>query len=287
VPVAFTLLRPSSLHEASALLVEHGEDARAIAGGTAIQIYRQLGLLRVPFLVDLAGIPGLSGIWLDGEWLVIGAMTLLGDVERSAIVREHLPAVAQTYARIANVRIRTTATAGGNLAHGDYRLDAPAMLLPLGARVNIHGAERARDMPLEAFFVGLEQTALGNGELLTHIRLPLANLPDRAGFLKFASLAANDWPCYGGGVCLWLEPDGACREARIGVTAMSPTPLLFELPMLAGRRIDESAARAAGQYVAERVDPIPDLRGSEVYKRRIAAVCTADAILQAAGVACA
>ena len=229
----------------------------------------RLGSLQGPLLLD--------------DWLVIGATTPLADVEHSPEVRRRLPVVAETYARVANVRVRSTATAGGNLAHGDYRIDPPAILLPLGAQVDVFGPDGERTLPLADFFVGLEETALRPGELLTAIRVPLTGLPDRAIFWKFSSLAANDWPCYGGGVCLWLDEGGRCRQAKAGITAMSPTPMLLDLPMLTGRTIDEAVAREAGAYVSERVDPIPDLRGSEAYKRKIAAVCTADAVLAANG----
>ena len=281
MPSAFSLLRPRSLAEATELLLRHGDDARPIAGGTAIQIFRHLGLLRLPYLVDLAGIPGLGGIEEDGGWLAIGALATLREVEGAPLVRHRLPELAQTYARVANVRVRSTATVGGNLAHGDYRLDPPAMLLPLGAEVAIYGAAGERRLPLASFYTGLEETALAPGEILTSVRVPLADLPQRAVFRKFASLAANDWPCWGGGVCLWLDEAGACRRAAAGISAMAPTPLLLELPMLAGRRVDEALARQAGAYVAEHVDPIADLRGSVAYKRKVAAVCTADAVLDA------
>jgi carbon-monoxide dehydrogenase medium subunit len=277
----FTLLRPSSLAEASRMLLEYGEDARPIAGGTALQIFRQLGLLRLPYLVDLAGIPRLKGIAVEDGWLSIGAMATLRDVEQSPLVRERLPVLAETYGRVANVRIRSTATAGGNLSHGDYRLDPPAILLPLRAEVLLQGPSGERRLPIAEFFTGLEETAVQPGELLAAVRVPLANPPHRATFWKFASLAANDWPCFGAGVCLWLDENGRCREARAGVTAMAPRPLSLELPMLAGAVLDERAAREAAVYVGEQVDPIPDLRGSAAYRRRIAEVCTADAVLAA------
>src|SRR5438128_9237271 len=103
----FTLLKPSSLREASEMLLEHGDEARPIAGGTALQIFRHLGLLHVPYLVDLSGISGLSGISVQDDWLVIGATTPLADVERSPEVRRRLPVLAQTYGRVANVRVRS------------------------------------------------------------------------------------------------------------------------------------------------------------------------------------
>lgn len=263
------------------MLLSHGDDTRPIAGGTAVQIFRHLGLLRPPYLVDLAGISGLNGIRREDQWLTIGALTTLRDVERSPLVRDQLPMLAKTYARVANVRVRSTATVGGNLSHGDYRLDPPAMLLPLGACLRIYGSGDERDLPLEDFFTGLEETALQPGEILASVRIPLSDLPQRAAFHKFASLAANDWPCFGGGVCLWLGEDGSCRRAKAGITAMAPRPMLLDLPMLAGRLIDGNLAQEAGAYVAERVDPIPDLRGSIEYKRRISAVCTADAVMAA------
>src|SRR5581483_4338511 len=134
------------------MLVDYGDDARPIAGGTAIQIFRHLGLLKLPYYVDLAGIPGLNSISIDNGCLTIGAMTPLADVAASLEVRSRFPLMADAYRRVANPRIRTTATAGGNLAHGDYRLDPPAALLPLGASVSIHGPSGSRELPLASFF---------------------------------------------------------------------------------------------------------------------------------------
>jgi aerobic carbon-monoxide dehydrogenase medium subunit len=256
------------------MLLVHGEDARPIAGGTAIQIFRHLGLLKLPYYVDLAGIHGLRAILVADGWLNIGAMATLRDVATQAPI----PLLRDTFTRVANVRVRSTATAGGNLAHGDFRIDPPAALLPLDASVDIFGPAGSHSLPLADFFTSLEDTALGPGELLATIRVPMDTLPDRSAFWKFSSLAANDWPCFGAGICLWLDEAGHCRRARAGITAMSPTPLLLELPMLAGRAVDETLAREAGAWVADQVDPIPDLRGSAAYKRRIAAVCTADAL---------
>ncbi|HLY64143.1 MAG TPA: FAD binding domain-containing protein, partial [Chloroflexota bacterium] len=156
--MSFTLLRPASVEEASRMLLDHGDDARPIAGGTALQIFIHLGLLKVPYLIDLAGVLGLDGVRIDGEWLAIGAMTPLAAVARDPLVGEHLPALADTYRRVANPRVRTTATAGGNLCHGDYRLDPPAMLLPLGAELDLASAAHTRRLPLAEFFAGLEET---------------------------------------------------------------------------------------------------------------------------------
>src|SRR5690242_186800 len=118
-------------------MLEAEPEARALGGGTAIQILRRQGLLQPSVLVDLAGIPELHGISRQDGWLRIGAMVTHREVERSSEVGLIAPLLSETYRRVGNVRVRHTATVGGNLAHGDYRLDPPAALLALQASVTV------------------------------------------------------------------------------------------------------------------------------------------------------
>jgi aerobic carbon-monoxide dehydrogenase medium subunit len=272
------ILHPSSLDEAIGLLAGDAE-AMPLAGGNAIQILRRQGLLAPRLLVDLADLDELRGITVESGVLVIGAMAALREVERSEQVRAHAPLLGEAYRRVGNVRIRHTATVGGNLAHGDYRLDPPAALLPLAARVRLAGPNGVRTLPLAEFFVDLLETALGPGELVVRVEVPPAAARRSTAFVKFSSLAANDWPCVSVGAALTWDAD-TLTAARVGVTCMAATPLLVDVPV--GDDGDlASVASAAVEAVMGRVDPIPDLRGSVAYKRRVCGAVVRDAIAQA------
>ena len=149
---SFELLQPHSLPEAVELLQKHGDDARAIGGGTTLVILMKQRALYYPYLVDLQTIPGLNEIKREPDGIRIGALTTHRMVELSPMIRQAFPAVAEAFSHIGNVRVRQTASVGGNLAHADYRLDPPPPLLALGAEVSAFGPNGARTIPLKELF---------------------------------------------------------------------------------------------------------------------------------------
>src|SRR5688500_9276212 len=130
---------PGSLDEAFDLLNAHGDDAKLIAGGTALVIMMRQGLLRPAHLVSLSGLRGLSGIAADDGGLRIGGLTTHREVEISPLVEQRFPVLTETMHTVATIRIRNMGTIGGNLAHGDPALDPPVTLTALGASVRIVG----------------------------------------------------------------------------------------------------------------------------------------------------
>src|SRR5262249_25016911 len=128
---SFELLQPRSLDEASEQLLKHGDDARPIAGGTTLVILMKQRALHYPYLVDLQSIPGLDRITEEADGIRIGALVTHRAIELSPLVQNSFPVVARAFSRIGNVRVRETASVGGNLAHADYRLDPPPPLLLL------------------------------------------------------------------------------------------------------------------------------------------------------------
>jgi carbon-monoxide dehydrogenase medium subunit len=272
--------RPATLDEAVALLQQEPA-ARPLGGGTAIQILRRQGLVDPPVLVDLAPLAELQGIREENGSLRIGAMVTHREVERSALVESRTRLLCETYRRVGNVRVRHTATVGGNLAHGDYRLDPPAALLALEASVTIAGPGGPRSLAMRDFFVDLLETALQPAEVILSVNVPLVHASRSSAFEKFSSLAANDWPCVAVAAVLdWDDSNGALLAARLGVTAMAPTPLLIEVPDLTGMT-EAGLADAAVQAVLAVVDPLPDLRGSADYKRRACAAVVRDVVARA------
>jgi carbon-monoxide dehydrogenase medium subunit len=277
---AFDLLRPRSLAEASALLVKHGDEARPIAGGTTLIILMKQRAVHYPCLVDLQSIPGLDQISVERDGIRIGALASHRAVECSSVVRNHIPLVADAFGTIGNVRVRQTASVGGNLAHADYRLDPPPALLVLDAEVTVFGPQGSRTIPLKDFFLGMYETALEPGEILMDVRVPFMPERSRAIYLKYSALSANDWPCLGVAALLSKE-NGRCREVRLALGGVAATPVIVRgLELARGQSMTDTLLEEILRAVDEQISPFSDLRGSEWYKRQMVRVFVKRAIKQ-------
>lgn len=269
---SFELLQPHSLDEASALLRNHGDDARVLGGGTTLVILMKQRALHYPYLVDLQTIPELNQITREPDGVSIGAMATHRMVENSPVIRETFPMVAEAFSKIGNVRVRQTASVGGNLAHADYRLDPPPPLLVLGAEVTAHGARGARKIPLKDFFRGMYETALEPGEILAEIKIPNPPAHSKTAYLRFSSLSANDWPCLSVAGLL-TKQNGRAQELRLAVAGLAATPLLISgLDFVRDQNLSEDVVQKIADAVDRQISPSSDLRGSEWYKRKIARV---------------
>jgi aerobic carbon-monoxide dehydrogenase medium subunit len=279
---SFELLRPRSLAEAADMLHKHGDDARPIGGGTTLVILMKQRAVHYPYLVDLQTIPGLDRISQENGGARIGALTTHRDVERSPVIRKLFPVLAEAFGKIGNVRVRQTASVGGNLAHADYRLDPPPPLLVLGAEVAAFGRSGSRTIPLKSFFRGLYETALEPGELIVDVRIPAMPAHSKAVYLRYSSLSANDWPCLGVAALL-INENGRCRELRLALGGVAATPILIHgLEFLQDHPLDEAATVKLLQIVDEQISPFSDMRGSEWYKRQMVRVFVKKALAQLA-----
>ena len=285
---AFEYRTPRALDEALAILEEFGEDARAVAGGTALVTMMRQRLVRPTCVVSLRDVAGLGRIEATNGVVRLGALVTHRDAEVSPLLRERLPVLAETFRRVATVRIRHMATVGGALAHADPNQDPPVTLLALGARVEIRRAGGQRELPLEAFFRDYYETALEPGELITGVSVPLLPAATGASFVKFLPRSADDYATVAVAAVVTLEPDGErCREARIALGSVAVTPLRARAAeaALAGERLDRRVLRATGEAARREVDPLTDHRGSAAYKREMTAVMVGRALTQAWDVA--
>ncbi len=280
---SFDLLQPQSLVEAVELLQKHGDDARAIGGGTTLVILMKQRALHYPYLVDLQTIPGLNHITKENDGIRIGALATHRMVELSPVIRQAVPVVAEAFSHIGNVRVRQTASVGGNLAHADYRLDPPPPLLVLDAQVSVFGPNGLRTIPLKRFFRGMYETALEPGEILSEVFIPQLPVNSKAVYLRYSALSANDWPCLG--VAAFMRQDnGRCQELRLALGGVAATPLLISgLAFANDQFIDAGMVDRILAAVDEQISPSADLRGSEWYKRRMARLFTQRAIAQLNG----
>jgi aerobic carbon-monoxide dehydrogenase medium subunit len=236
-----------------------------------------------PYLVDLQCVPGLDLISKDDDGVRIGAMVTHRAVECAPVVRDTIPVVAQAFGKIGNVRVRQTASVGGNLAHGDYRLDPPPALLVLGAELAVHGPKGSRMIAIGDFYRGMYETALEPAEILVEIKVPPMPPGSKAVYLKYSALSANDWPCVGVAALLSVE-QGRCQELRLALGGVADTPLLVRnLEFVKGLDLTEDVLDKVLDIVEQQIAPVSDFRGSKWYKRQMARVFVKRAVQELQG----
>jgi len=253
------------------------DEPMVYAGGTAIQILIKQGVLFAGNLVDISGVPGLDAIDETTEGFRVGPMVSIRRMEVDSRMRSRSWLAAEAYGRVANPRVRNTATVGGNIAHGDYRLDPPTALLALDARVGLTSVRGSRTVPVREFFVDFQLTAVEPGELITSIEVPAAPTGAGSAFVKMSSLTENDWPA--ASVAALLDRTAERKTLRLGLGALAPVPRFVELDVT-GLGLEETV-KAATEVVVPLLDPIPDVRGSASYKRQLGLVATEDAVRHA------
>ncbi len=194
IPVAFEYERADSAEAALALLAEHGDDAKLLAGGHSLIPLMKFRLAAPAVLVDIGRLSDLSYVVDDGDRLRIGALTRHRDVETNELVRQHLPLLAEATSYVGDPQVRHRGTIGGSLAHGDPAADLPSVLLALNGSVVVRNGSGEREIAADDFFTGFLETALEPTDLLTEIRLPKA--PSGSAFQKF-NRRAQDWAIVG------------------------------------------------------------------------------------------
>ena len=279
---SFAYQTPETLEEALSLLAAQGEEAKLIAGGTALVIMMEQRLLQPAYLIGLRRLRGLSDIRFDAAGLHIGALATHRQVELSAVVRERAPLLAETLRQVATVRIRNMATVGGALAHADPNQDPPPALLALAASVRIASTKGERTVALAEFFRDYYETVLAPDEMITEVLVPPLAPNTKTTYLKFLPRTADDYATVSVAVALRME-DGRCAEARIALGSCGSTPVLARraAQLLQGGRPTPALLREAAEAVTAEVDPIADFRGSAEYKREMAAVITRRALERA------
>jgi aerobic carbon-monoxide dehydrogenase medium subunit len=271
--IKFDYQEPANLQETFALLEQHGDDARVIAGGTSLIIWMRQRLLTPKVVISLARIPNFDKIGFnERDGLSIGAGARHRDIELSPVIKQHYPLLHETFRKVAQPRIRNMGTVGGNLAGGDPLTDPGASLMALDAQVTISSSKGQRTLSLEDFFVDYYQTALNPGELLTEIRVPAPSRPAWS-HIKFTPRSIEDFATVGVAITLRAK-DGICEDVRLGLNSVAPIIVRAKQAerVLHGKRISDAALREMGEIAATEVDPMDDNRGSAEYKRELVKV---------------
>jgi len=279
IPSAFDYARATSVEDAVAKLAEAGGAAKLLAGGHSLVPMMKLRLNEPSTLIDIARIPGLSGIQADGDAIAIGAATVHHEVATSDLLADQCPALAETAAAIGDPQVRNRGTLGGSLAHADPAADYPAILLALDASVELQGPNGARSVAASDFFQGLFTVDLGADEIITGIRFAPAKVAAYAKLYQRASRFAVV------GVAAALEvADGKITSARLGLTGASTHATRMtasEAALVGTDATAEATAEALGDPGAGIDDVNDDLHASEGYRRAMVSVFTRRAVAAA------
>ena len=282
IPASFDYVAPTSVADALAALAEAGDDVKVLAGGQSLLPILRMRLNAPDKVIDLGRIKELQGVAEDGDHIVIGAMTTYADVLASDLVRQHSGLLTDAIAEVADPQIRHRGTVGGALVHADPAGDVGAPALALDTEFVIAGSGGERTVAAGDFFQDLFETAVGEGELLTAIRIP-KHTGWGHRYEKFVRVS-HQWSIVAVAATVRVD-GGTIAEARIGLTNMGSTPLRATSveQALVGRAATDEAVRVACAAAADGTNPPSDLNGDSDYRKHLATVLTRRAVLAAAG----
>ena len=280
IPESFDYQRAGSVREALTLLKQHGENAKILAGGHSLIPTMKLRLANPGTLIDIGGISELKYINDKGDYLAIGAGTTHLMVETSSLVQQKAPALSQAAGQIGDVQVRNRGTIGGVLAHSDPQADYPGVVLALNATIVAEGSGGERTIEAVDYFTGLWETALGENEILTEVRIPVESANANSCYLKFPQPASR-YPYVGCAVAMDKSGEN-CSEVRVGFSGVAESAFRDSgvEDAIRGQALKDETIAAASAKAAEGRTVLSDYFVSEEYRRAMAQVYAKRALTQ-------
>jgi carbon-monoxide dehydrogenase medium subunit len=280
-PAPFGYERATTVEGALQALREHGSEARIIAGGHSLLPMMKLRLANPEYLVDINELAELAYIREDAGEIRIGALTRHVDLLKSDLLARRYPLFRDAEEVIADPVVRNRGTIGGSLCQADAAEDLSAVCSAAKAQVVIRGAGGERVVDMEGFHVGPYMTAVGDGEILTEVRLRVR--PGAGSAHEKVERRAGDWAIAAASACVWLQ-GGTIAEAGIALSAVGLTTIHLSRAeeLLRGQAPSEELFAQAGAIASEDCSPMADGRGPVDYKRHLAGVLTHRALRRAA-----
>jgi aerobic carbon-monoxide dehydrogenase medium subunit len=282
-PAPFEYFAPETLPDALALLEEHGEDAKILAGGQSLVPMMNFRLVRPKVLVDINHVAGLSYIRESDGHLRIGAMTRHRDVERSPVVERLNGLLGEAIRHVGHSAIRARGTVGGSIVHADPTAELPLLLAVLDGEVRVVGPRGRRSIKWEEFLLSYFTTSLEPGEICEEVVMPVLSSSSAWGFEEFTH-REGDFAI--AAVAAVVETDAArrCTTARLAVAGAGPTPVRARAAeqFLAGQPLTHAVLAEAATLVSRDVEPESDLHASDVFRRHLAGTMALRALQGAA-----
>jgi carbon-monoxide dehydrogenase medium subunit len=280
-PAPFGYERATSVEGALQALQEHGSEARIIAGGHSLLPMMKLRLANPEYLVDINELAELAYIREDAGDIRIGALTRHVDLLKSDLLARRYPLFRDAEEVIADPVVRNRGTIGGSLCQADAAEDLSAVCSAAKAQVVIRGAGGERVVDMEGFHVGPYMTAVGDGEILTEVRLRVR--PGAGSAHEKVERRAGDWAIAAASAAVWM--DGATiADVGIALSAVGLTTIHLTRAeeLLRGQAPSDELFARAGEIASEDCAPMADGRGPVDYKRHLAGVLTHRALRRAA-----
>jgi carbon-monoxide dehydrogenase medium subunit len=280
---SFEYQAPRTVDEVVALLGEHADEAKILAGGQSLVPLLAMRLARPSQLIDINNVDGLTGIRpLDGDGVVLGALTRERDAERALLVAERVPVLAEALPLIGHVSIRNRGTVGGSLAHADASAELPAVAVVTGAEMVVRSTRGERVVPAAEFFAGHFTTSMADDELLTEVRIPGG--PAGAGWAFYEIVRRHgDFALVGVAAMVSLDGD-RIRESRVALMGVADRAVRAAgaEAMLAGQPASADSFSAAAREATAKLTPAADIHGSAEFRRHLAGVAVRRALTTAA-----
>jgi aerobic carbon-monoxide dehydrogenase medium subunit len=272
-PPRFAYHAPATVGEATAVLAEHSDDAKVLAGGQSLVPLLSFRLAAPGHLVDINRIPGLDRIERTDSGWRIGALVRQRAAERSPELATGVPLLTEALRNVAHPQVRNRGTICGSLAHGDSSAELPTVMVALDARMAIASDDGIRSVPAEEFFVFHMTTAVEPDELLVAVEFDDAPAGTYSSFQEFA-LRKGDFGLAGVAAVATLAPDGTVERVRVVAAGVAPTPqrLLEVESLLTGSRLDGASLAAAQSAAFAAVRPSGDIHADAAYRRQLASV---------------
>jgi len=276
----FEYHEPASLEEASRLLAELGATAQVLAGGTDLLVEIREHLRPVTHVVNIKRIPGLRDFACDdAQGLRVGALITAREVETSPQVARLFPNLVSAVSQLGSIQVRNRATVVGNICRASPSADTLPPLIADGARLSVFNGNGERSIALEEFFTGPGRTVLRPGEIVTGISVPPPGAHSGRAYIKHGRRKAMELATVGVAVTLEREA-GHCREIRIALGAVAPTPIRAREAeaLLRGEAFTPERVAAVAEAAMTESTPISNVRASAEYRREMVGVLTRRAI---------
>jgi carbon-monoxide dehydrogenase medium subunit len=280
----FELLIPETLSEALEMLAEGEGGVKPIAGGTNVIVELRDGR-RYDTLMDVSRLAELRGIRRENGHIVIGGGTTMTELLADPLIAEYGPPLREAAATLGSPLVRNRATVAGNLVDASPAADTAPPLLVLGAEVVLMSRTVTRRVPLDRFFVGPNETLIRPQELLMAIRWPVPPPRSRGTFHKIGLRQALACSVITVAVAVEGVENGRCREARIALGSVAPTPIRAQAAeeLLRGQKLTQDLFAEAARLSAAATRPIDDVRSTAAYRRRMAEVLVGRLLAQIVG----
>ena len=267
-PAPFDYYDASTVEETLSLLKQHGDEAKLLAGGQSLLPLLNMRLAKPALLLDINRVPGLDYIRSENGHIAIGALTRHRTVELSPVLKEYCPIFCHSAQFVGDIQVRNRGTFGGSLAHADPTAQFCALTYTLGGKIVARGPEGVRTIPIEDFFLGPLTTALEPTEMIVEAQVPA--LPGPGWSVRGMQPRHGDFVIAGVAVVLDMENE-RCREARIGMYGVGPTPLRAREAeaKLQGQKLEDGLFAEAAATAAREADPASDVQASAEYRREV------------------